>query len=118
MKLRIVLLAIALSIAGGALAQRKAIQLPSDDPASQLKPGAGVNLANLNCAICHSVDYIIRQPRMDAAAWQAEVKKMIAVFGAPIRESDATIIAQYLVANYGSQTAPPEPVKPTARPRN
>jgi sulfite dehydrogenase (cytochrome) subunit B len=106
-RLRIAILAMTLSLAGAVLAQQKSIQLPPDHPASQLKPGTGVNLASLNCAICHSLDYIIRQPPMDAAQWDAEVHKMIAVFGAPIHDADAKIISEYLAAHYGPQAAAP-----------
>ena len=57
-----------------------------------------------NCAICHSTDYIVRQPRMEAKKWQAEVEKMKAVFGAPVSAADAKEIVDYLVRNYGSET--------------
>lgn len=111
-KLSFALLVVMVSLAGAALAQQKSIQLPSDNSVSQLKPGAGVNLASSNCAICHSVDYIIRQPPMNAARWDAEVRKMIATYGAPISEADAKTIAEYIFAAYGAQPAAP------ARPAN
>jgi len=112
-KLGIAILVVMLSLTGAALAQQqKSIQLPSDNPVSQLKPGTGVNVASLNCAICHSVDYIIRQPPMNAAQWNAEVQKMITAYGAPINAADAKTIADYIFAAYGAQPAAP------ARPAN
>ena len=33
--------------------------------------------------------------------WEAEVNKMIKVFGAPIQPADAKVIIDYLTANYG-----------------
>jgi mono/diheme cytochrome c family protein len=111
-KLRVAILAVMLSLAGAVLAQQKSIQLPADNPVSQLKPGTGVNVANLNCAICHSVDYIVRQPPMNAAQWGAEVQKMITVYGAPINAADAKTIAEYIFTAYGAQPAAP------ARPAN
>ena len=114
-KLGLAILIVTLSLASAALAQQqqqKSIQLPSDNPVSQLKPGPGVNAASLNCAICHSVDYIIRQPPMNAAQWNAEVQKMITVYGAPINAADAKTIAEYIFAAYGAQPAAP------ARPAN
>ena len=106
LKLQIVILVTMLSLTGAVLAQQKSIQLPADNAVSQLKPGTGINAASLNCAICHSLDYIVRQPRMSAAQWDAEVQKMISVFGAPINQADAKTIAEYLGANY---CPPPSP---------
>jgi sulfite dehydrogenase (cytochrome) subunit B len=55
-----------------------------------------------NCEACHSLDYIrINAPFMTRKAWEAEVAKMITVFGAPIDPADARTIADYLVRNYG-----------------
>jgi sulfite dehydrogenase (cytochrome) subunit B len=108
-KLSIFLLAVIVSLAGAALAQQKSIQLPADNSVSQLKPGAGVNLANLNCGICHSLDYIVRQPPMNAAQWDAEVRKMVSAYGAPISEADAKTIADYIFTAYGAQPAAPAP---------
>ena len=119
MKLRIAILAMILSLAAIALAQQKSIQLPSDNPVSQLKPGTGVNLANLNCAICHSLDYIALQPPMNAAQWDAEVRKMITSYGAPINDADAKTIASYLFTAYGARaaaTVPADPARPRAAP--
>ena len=38
---------------------------------------------------------------MDAKRWEAEVNKMITVFGAPIGPDDARIIVEYLALAYG-----------------
>ena len=113
--LSVAILVAVLALGTAALAQQKSIQVPADNAVSQLKPGTGSNVASLNCAICHSVDYIIRQPAMDASAWQAEVKKMIKTYGAPINEADAKVIADYIFAAYGrpasSLAAPAQPDK-------
>ena len=56
-----------------------------------------------NCAGCHSLDYIVmNSPFPNPALWDAEVAKMVKVFGAPISDGDAKAIADYLKANYGS----------------
>ena len=53
------------------------------------------------CEACHSADYITTQPPKEGKAfWQAEVQKMIKVYKAPIAESDAAIIVDYLAATY------------------
>jgi hypothetical protein len=38
---------------------------------------------------------------LSASGWDAEVAKMISALGAPIDQSDAEIIADYLKRNYG-----------------
>jgi sulfite dehydrogenase (cytochrome) subunit B len=68
-----------------------------------LKEGPGVDVANVNCRTCHSADYISTQPRgarFGRDFWQAEVTKMIKVYGAPITEADAKTIVDYLSAAY------------------
>jgi sulfite dehydrogenase (cytochrome) subunit B len=79
----------------------KTIQLPGDNPAGELKTGEGVGVVRSNCVACHSTDYIVRQPGQDAQHWEAEVRKMIAVFGAPVSESDVQVIVKYLASAYG-----------------
>jgi hypothetical protein len=85
------------------VAAQKSIKLPNDHPAAQLKPGPNVEIVRANCLACHSTDYIVFQPRSDAKHWEAEVKRMITVFGAPIREVDANAIVEYLAFAYGPQ---------------
>jgi len=68
-----------------------------------LKPGPGRDKVEANCNACHSLDYIqMNSPFPNAALWEAEVKKMIGTFGAPINDDDAKAILEYLKANYGS----------------
>ena len=68
-----------------------------------LKPGQGLDKVQANCGACHSLDYIqINSPFLNAAAWNAEVTKMIKAMGAPIGDDDAKAIVDYLVKNYGS----------------
>lgn len=68
----------------------------------ELKKGLGVEKVEGNCAACHSLDYIqMNSPFLNATGWDAEVTKMIRVFGAPIDEASAKVIADYLKMNYG-----------------
>jgi len=86
------------AIASSAIAEPITYQLPPETAA--LKPGPGVDTAAL-CTACHSADYITTQPRGKGKAfWQAEVRKMIKVYGAPIDDKDAATIASYLAATY------------------
>jgi hypothetical protein len=43
----------------------------------------------------------MNSPFLNSAGWDAEVNKMIKVYGAPIDDADTKIIADYLKANYG-----------------
>ena len=68
-----------------------------------LKKAPGLEQVEANCGACHSLDYIqMNSPFMTSAVWDAEITKMIKVFGAPISEADARAIGDYLKANYGA----------------
>ena len=68
-----------------------------------LKKAPGLDKVEGNCGACHSLDYIqMNSPFPSATLWDAEVNKMIKVFGAPIDEADAKAIKEYLAKNYGS----------------
>ena len=68
----------------------------------KLKAGPGLDKVEGNCNSCHSLDYIqMNSPFLNAAQWEAAVKKMIGPFGAPISEDDAKAITEYLKENYG-----------------
>ena len=69
----------------------------------ELKRATGLEKVEANCATCHSLDYIqMNSIFLSNAQWDAEVTKMIRVMGAPIEETDAKAIADYLKRNYGS----------------
>jgi len=82
-------------------ADQKTITLPPDNAMATLAPGPGMEVARANCGLCHSTDYIVRQPRSDAKQWQAEVTKMVKVFGAPISPENEKAIVEYLASAYG-----------------
>jgi sulfite dehydrogenase (cytochrome) subunit B len=76
-------------------------QLPEETAA--FGPGPNQDAVLGNCAACHSADYIKTQPQGPAFKkdfWQAEVTKMIKVYGAPIDEADVSKIVDYLVATH------------------
>jgi len=100
---RTVLLAITLALATGLPALTAApvnYQLP--DEVAAFKPGPGLEVVQGNCSACHSADYIKTQPPMQdkKGFWQAEVTKMIKVYGAPIDDADVGKIVDYLAATY------------------
>jgi mono/diheme cytochrome c family protein len=91
---RIAIAGLAMLIAAPALAQ---------EPTIDLKKAPGLDKVQTNCAVCHSLDYIqMNSPFPNAALWDAEVAKMRNVYGAPISDADAAVIADYLKRNYGS----------------
>ena len=91
---RILTALVAVILAVPAMAEEKLIDL---------KKAPGLDKVEGNCGACHSLDYIqMNSPYPNAALWDAEVNKMIKVFGAPIGEADAKTIKEYLTKNYGS----------------
>jgi hypothetical protein len=92
------LLGLAVVTAG---AEEKTIALPPDHEFGRLAPGPNRELAQTRCQLCHSTDYIVRQPRVDARQWEGVVSKMVKVYGAPVSDADARAIVEYLVAAYG-----------------
>jgi mono/diheme cytochrome c family protein len=84
---------VAVLLAGSALAQEQEIKL---------KPGAGLDKVEGNCAACHTLAYIpMNSPFLDAKGWEAEVTKMIKAYGAPVDDADAKAIGEYLKSKYG-----------------
>jgi mono/diheme cytochrome c family protein len=82
-----------------------ALSLPAaaEEQPIDLKKAPGLDKVEGNCGSCHTLDYIqMNSPYPNAALWDAEVTKMIKVFGAPITDADAKEIAEYLKKNYGS----------------
>jgi hypothetical protein len=73
------------------------------DETAAFKPGPDLEVVQNNCTGCHSADYIATQPRgpkFKTDFWQAEVNKMIRVYGAPINDADVPKIVEYLAATY------------------
>ena len=79
---------------------KRSLTLPA--PVISLMEGPGMDATSRYCRICHSLDYITTQQKFSKAKWQAEVSKMIKVYGAPISEINAKIIADYIATNYGT----------------
>lgn len=73
------------------------------DETASFKPGPNLDVVQGNCGACHSSDYIATQPQgagFKKDFWQAEVTKMIKVYGAPIDEKDVPKIVDYLATTY------------------
>jgi sulfite dehydrogenase (cytochrome) subunit B len=95
-----------LALAAGlvlATAQAAPVNYTLPDETAEFKPGPNLDVVKANCAACHSADYVQTQPRGEKFKkdfWQAEVTKMIKVYGAPIDDSDVPKIVEYLAAIY------------------
>ena len=95
-----------LAIAAGlgvAAAHAAPVSFTLPDETAAFKPGANLDVVQNNCTACHSADYIKTQPQGEKFKkdfWQAEVTKMIKVYGAPIDEADVGKIVEYLSATY------------------
>jgi mono/diheme cytochrome c family protein len=99
-----ILLALAAASTLGLVAVRAVpviYKLPEETAA--FKPGPNLDVVQNNCSGCHSADYVNTQPRNAKSKkdfWQAEVTKMIKVYGAPISDADVPKIVEYLAATY------------------
>jgi len=75
----------------------------ADEQVIKMKQGPGLDKVEANCAACHSLAYIpMNSPFLNAAGWDATVKKMINALKAPIDPADAKAITDYLAKNYGT----------------
>ncbi len=91
-------------IAASVLAGEVTITLPPETAA--LKPGKGAELAQANCLICHSAEYISTQPPMPRKFWEASVAKMIGKYGALTAPETIPALVDYLARTYGAPDAP------------
>ena len=78
------------------------IELPPET--GSFKPAAGVEIANAQCLVCHSVEYVTTQPPFPRTFWAASVKKMREKYDAQIPDAQVEPVLDYLVENYGVKT--------------
>jgi hypothetical protein len=82
----------------------KTIVLPTDTLQLKPSPLPGYAKAQANCVACHSAEYLQYQPpNANRAYWDAMVKRMKAVFKAPINDADMPDIVDYAVKTYGNE---------------
>ena len=80
------------------------IDLPAET--EPFRYDTGSEIANGQCLVCHSVEYISTQPKMGRVFWAASVKKMQDKYGAPIPAEQVEPLLDYLTKNYGIVTNP------------
>ena len=89
---------------GNASAVTKTITLPPDGVQLTASPMPGYAKAQTNCVACHSAEYMLYQPPNAARpSWDAMVKRMKAVFKAPVDDADMPDIVDYLTRTYGNE---------------
>ncbi len=76
------------------------VELPDDD--NTYPDGAGADIANSYCAICHSADMVTAQPAFAKDKWKKIVTKMQKEFGCPVPDENVDELAAYL---YGINSA-------------
>jgi cytochrome c1 len=70
---------------------------------TELPDAPGYETFKTNCTSCHSARYIQMQPELPEKTWSAIVAKMQKSFGAPVADSSAKQIVQYLVSIKGKK---------------
>ena len=104
MGIRLALLVIAFGLVSATHAAPRTIQLPPDGVQLKASPLPGYAKAQASCVACHSAEYMRYQPPTAARPyWDAMVKRMKAVFNAPINDADMPEIVDYLVKTYGNE---------------
>jgi len=102
MKLSILLAVATTGVLGLVAARAVPVVYKLPEETAAFKPGPNLEVVKNNCSGCHSADYVKTQPNMKSKKdfWQAEVTKMIKVYGAPIDDTDIPKIVEYLAATY------------------
>jgi hypothetical protein len=95
------LLAAAVAAPAALSARPRSIVLPPETVPAELADEAAAPVVN-HCAACHSLDYIVTQPRHKGAQfWRDAVAKMVTVYKAPVDPVDADAVARVLAAKFG-----------------
>ena len=86
---------------GGITLKALSIHLPESD--REFPPGPGVEVAQAHCIACKSVGMVLNQPALSRTTWEAEVRKMVVVYKAPVSDEDAKTIVAYLDSIKGAR---------------
>src|SRR5712691_2127157 len=83
-----------LLLATAAHAATVEIQLPPE--VNAFKQDVGAEIANAQCLVCHSVEYVSVQPPLPRTFWKISVQKMKQKYGAAIPEDQIEPLVDYL----------------------
>ncbi len=75
--------------------------LPVKNKVQSEREAKGEELFNKHCITCHTLRYIEIQPAFPRKTWVKITDKMIKSFGAPIPDSSAVLIVDYLMSVKG-----------------
>jgi cytochrome c5 len=70
------------------------VQLPTS--LTPFPAGAGADIANSQCLICHSADMVLLQPTRTREQWKETINKMRSAYGAPLPAEQVDALAAYL----------------------
>ena len=87
--------------APSAAALNRIVSVTLPDSKNVFPPGAGADIANSQCMICHSAGMVTRQPPLRFEGWKAEINKMRNAYGAPLPAEQVEELAKYLTAIKG-----------------
>lgn len=74
---------------------------PAESTPADLADAEGEVVVNA-CSTCHSLEYIVTQPRGKGAQfWKDSVAKMVNVYKAPVEPADADAVAAVLAKKFG-----------------
>jgi cytochrome c551/c552 len=96
-----------LTCVGGCCLRALALEIQLPPETAAFKQDTGAEIANGQCLVCHSVEYVSTQPPMPRAFWKSSVQKMQQKYGAQIPEEQVEPLADYLTRNYGVTTNSP-----------
>lgn len=80
--------------AAGSESTGVSVQLPAGT--GLFPAGAGADMANAQCLMCHSADMVLYQPARTKDEWKATINKMRTAYGAPISADQIDPLAAYL----------------------
>ncbi len=92
-----------ISTACALLAVAAPVKYEAPPETAAFKDAPGVELAKQSCLLCHSADYVLIQPPLPRAFWEANIEKMRGKFGAPIPKDKVAPLADYFAENYGKK---------------
>jgi hypothetical protein len=83
------------------------ISLPYGNYDLPAGPNSQIYIAN--CTSCHTSRYIANQPSFPRKVWEAEVAKMVKMYGAAITDENQKLIVEYLMTVRGAPDPAPAP---------
>jgi mono/diheme cytochrome c family protein len=84
-----------------AAAVNRTVSVKFPDSQAVFPPGAGADIANTQCMICHSAGMVTRQPPLTFDTWKQIVEKMRTAYGAPLPADQVETVARYLTGING-----------------